>query len=132
MFHRTLEGTEARGSKYRILNHELRIMNILIIDTSDNKKVKVGIRINGEEDGIHQEVGREKAQAVLPLLDQLLREHQLKLREITGIEVNTGPGSFTGLRVGISIANALGYALHIPINGGKPGEPVSTAKPTSS
>ncbi|MFH1536127.1 MAG: hypothetical protein ABIC96_03620 [Patescibacteria group bacterium] len=36
-----------------------------------------------------------------------------------GIEVETGPGSFTGLRVGVSVANALGFALNIPVNGKK-------------
>lgn len=36
---------------------------------------------------------------------------------ITAIEVNTGPGSFTGTRVGVAVANALGFALDIPVNG---------------
>lgn len=39
------------------------------------------------------------------------------LKDITAIEVNTGPGSFTGTRVGVAIANALGFALNIPVNG---------------
>ena len=38
---------------------------------------------------------------------------------LEGIEVETGPGSFTGLRVGVSVANALGYSLGIPVNGKK-------------
>jgi tRNA threonylcarbamoyladenosine biosynthesis protein TsaB len=99
-------------------------MNTLLINTSDNKRISVGLRIADDEDMIEQEVGRERAQVVLPLLDSLLTKHKLSLRNISSIEVHTGPGSFTGLRVGISIANTLAYALHIPINGGKPGEPV--------
>jgi tRNA threonylcarbamoyladenosine biosynthesis protein TsaB len=99
-------------------------MNILLIDTSDNKKITVGLRIESQEDIVVQEVGREKAQAVLPILDSLLKKHQLTLQDLTGLEVNVGPGSFTGLRVGIAIANTLGHSLNIPINGGKPGEPV--------
>jgi tRNA threonylcarbamoyladenosine biosynthesis protein TsaB len=99
-------------------------MKILLIDTSDNKLIKVGLRIGEKEDMIQQEVGRDRAQAVLPLLTTLLTKHALTPQNLTGIEVHTGPGSFTGLRVGISIANTLAYALQIPINDGKPGEPV--------
>lgn len=40
---------------------------------------------------------------------------KLKLKNITEIEVKTNPQSFTGSRVGITIANALGYALDIPV-----------------
>ena len=35
------------------------------------------------------------------------------------IEVDRGPGSYTGIRVGVSVANALGFALNIPVNGKK-------------
>ena len=99
-------------------------MNILIIDTSNNKEIKVGLRVGDHEDLVVQEVGRDKAQAVLPLLDSLFTKHKLAFSDLTGIEVNQGPGSFTGLRVGIAIANTLGFFLHLPINGGKPGEVV--------
>lgn len=99
-------------------------MNILVIDTSNNKKITVGLRLDSGEDIMEQEVGRDRAQAVLPMLDTLLRKHRLMLQNLAAIEVHTGPGSFTGLRVGISIANTLAYALQIPINGGEPGKPV--------
>jgi tRNA threonylcarbamoyladenosine biosynthesis protein TsaB len=97
-------------------------MNTLLIDTSDNKRIIVGLRMDGKEDLIEQELGKQRAQVVLPLIEKLLLKHQLSLKDLSGIEVHTGPGSFTGLRVGISIANTLGYTLKIPINGKKPGE----------
>lgn len=56
---------------------------------------------------------------LLPVIELMLREHSLTLGDITDIEVATGPGSFTGLRVGTAIANALGYLLDIPVNGKK-------------
>ena len=102
-------------------------MKKVIIDTSDNKRISVGLRINDTDDLIEQEVGTQKAQIVLPLIDQLLKKHSISLKDLTNIEVSTGPGSFTGLRVGVSIANALGYALKIPINGREVGE---MAEPT--
>ncbi len=95
---------------------------ILIIDTSSNKEVKVGLEIDGKKYLTQLPLDKQKAQAVLPLVEKLLKKHKLSLKDLTAIKVNPGPGSFTGLRVGISIANALGFLLKIPINGKKVGE----------
>lgn len=97
-------------------------MNILVIDTSDSKNIRVGIKINGKSKYISSNARVLKAQAVLPLIDKVLKVNNLKLKDINEIKVNTGPGSFTGLRVGISIVNALGFFLKIPINGKKVGK----------
>lgn len=97
---------------------------ILFIDTSNNKEVKVGLEINGEKFLIEQAIDHRKAQAVLPLVEKLLQEHSLSLQDITAIEVNPGPGSFTGVRVGVTIANTLGFLLKIPVNGKEVVEPV--------
>jgi tRNA threonylcarbamoyladenosine biosynthesis protein TsaB len=98
--------------------------NILLINTSSNKEVKVGIEIDGKELMVTQPLDRQKAQAVLPMIEKLLKEHKLEMKDLSGITVNPGPGSFTGLRVGITIANTLGHLLKIPINGRKVGEMV--------
>ncbi|OGH37527.1 MAG: hypothetical protein A3B44_02955 [Candidatus Levybacteria bacterium RIFCSPLOWO2_01_FULL_38_21] len=95
-------------------------MNILVIDTSDSSNIKVGLRVNNQEYKINQKMKR--AQVVLRLIDKLLTKHKLSIYDLNKIKVNTGPGSFTGLRVSISIANALGFFLKIPINGKKVGE----------
>ena len=92
-------------------------MNTLFIDTSSNKEVMVGLRVDGKRYDEREKIGVKKAQVVLPLIDKLLKKHKLSLKDINEIEVNTGPGSFTGLRVGISIANALAWTLKIPVNG---------------
>ncbi len=97
-------------------------MNILLIDTSDNKEIKIGVEIDGKKYFVKQQIDHRKAQAALPLIDQILKSYNLKLKDLTEIRVNVGPGSFTGLRVGVSIANALGYLLKIPINGRSVGE----------
>ena len=97
-------------------------MNILVIDTSDSKNIRVGIKINGKSKYISSNAKVLKAQAVLPLIDKVLKANNINLSDINKIKVNTGPGSFTGLRVGISIANALGFFLKIPINGKKVGK----------
>lgn len=96
------------------------VKKTLIINTSSNKTIRVGIRVNGKEHEVRQPMSHQKAQILLPLVDDVLRKYHLKLTDIEAIEVNTGPGSFTGLRVGIAVANALSYALNVPINGQRP------------
>ena len=89
---------------------------IIIIDTSNNKEIQVGLRLDGQDDIISQAIDYRKAQVVLPLVEELLHKHKLKFEDLTGIEVNPGPGSFTGLRVGVAIGNTFGMLLRIPIN----------------
>lgn len=91
----------------------------IIIDTSSNKKVIVGLEVDGKKYLKEHDIDQRKAQAVLPIIEELLNEHKLTLKDISEIKVNPGPGSFTGVRVGVSIANALGYFLKIPVNGKK-------------
>ena len=85
----------------------------LFIDTSDSEKIVVGFDDKKFETNARQ----EKAQRLLPFIDELMQKHNKKFKDITEIKVNTGPGSFTGLRVGVSVANALGWALGVPVNG---------------
>lgn len=89
------------------------------IDTADNTKVLVRLTIDGQEFVKGKEVTARSAQLVLPFIDELLKEHNLTPKDLTEIEVNEGPGSFTGVRVGVSIANALAFGLNIPVNGTK-------------
>ena len=90
-------------------------MNILRIDTSSNKEVVVGLKINKIEYAIQKQINHQKAQAVLPLVEKMLKKHNLSVGDIQSIEVSPGPGSFTGIRVGMAIANALALALKIPV-----------------
>ena len=85
----------------------------LYIDTSDGQKIIVGI----DDKRFKTDARQEKAQKLLPFINEILKKEGKKIKEIKEIEVNTGPGSFTGLRVGVSVANALGWALGIPVNG---------------
>ncbi|MEK7533946.1 MAG: hypothetical protein AAB600_01275 [Patescibacteria group bacterium] len=88
---------------------------ILLIDISNNREIKVGLRIDTKEYIIKEKIGRQKAQVVLPLIDKLLRKKGLEITDINGIEIYSINGSFTGIRVGMSIANALSFALKIPV-----------------
>ncbi len=89
---------------------------VLYIDTTDNQKVKVSIN-NDKKMTLVSKASVLRAQTVLPLIEKLLKINKLQLKDLTEIQVNTGPGSFTGIRVGLSVANALSYALGIKVNG---------------
>ena len=60
---------------------------------------------------------RNQSQELLPTIDKLLKTNRIKPEQLKWVAVNLGPGSFTGLRVGISVANAFGYGLGIPVIG---------------
>lgn len=85
----------------------------LHINTTDNTKTI--LKIDDKE--FVKEFDNAREQSLLDFLDQKLHEEKKTLKEISSIEVATGPGSFTGIRVGVSVAQTLGYVLGIPVNG---------------
>lgn len=97
-------------------------MNTLILDTADNTKITVGVDIDGKRDIQTREITSNKTQIILPMIDEILKKHSLTQVDLSGIAINVGPGSFTGLRIGLAIANTLSFVLKIPINGKKVGE----------
>lgn len=60
---------------------------------------------------------RGHAEALAPMVDHLMRQSGLALSQIDRIAVTVGPGTFTGVRIGLSFARGLGVALGIPIIG---------------
>jgi tRNA threonylcarbamoyladenosine biosynthesis protein TsaB len=57
------------------------------------------------------------AEAVLPLLESLLKTSALSLADIAGFAVSIGPGSFTGVRIGLSLVKGLAYGSGVPVIG---------------
>jgi tRNA threonylcarbamoyladenosine biosynthesis protein TsaB len=58
-----------------------------------------------------------RAVSVLEDADELLREAGAEQADLTGLVVGTGPGSFTGLRLGLAAARGLAFALDLPVAG---------------
>lgn len=85
---------------------------LLYIDTSDSQKTIVGL----DQEKIEKPTSKDKSQQVLGLIHETLKKKHISIHSIDEIAVNLGPGSFTGLKVGVSIANILGWALNIPVN----------------
>ena len=97
-------------------------MKILIIDTADNKKNTVGLKIGNKEYLLTENIPSNKEQVILLMIDKILKKYRVEPEDLSAIQINVGPGSYTGLRVGLAIANTLSFALKIPVNGKKIGE----------
>ncbi len=64
-----------------------------------------------------ENIGRDHAKRLILELDQLFEKATIKKSSLAGIGVGIGPGSYTGLRVGIASAKGLSRALGIPLSG---------------
>ncbi|MFA5932931.1 MAG: tRNA (adenosine(37)-N6)-threonylcarbamoyltransferase complex dimerization subunit type 1 TsaB [Microgenomates group bacterium] len=90
---------------------------ILHINTKDSKLITVALKDKNKVVGEMSEENEYGSQVLLPLITKLLKKEDLEFKDLTEVEVEEGPGSFTGLRVGATVAQALGFALNIPVNG---------------
>lgn len=92
-------------------------MIILTIRT-DRPESEIGLYDNSEKlDYFKWLAHRQLAETINSEIESILAKSNKKYSDIDGIVVYRGPGSFTGLRIGISTANALSYGLGIPITG---------------
>ncbi len=99
----------------------------LYLDSTNNTKII--IRIDGEE--FSKEVSSPREQNVFGFLLECMKSKNITPADISEVEVNPGPGTFTGTRIGVSIGNALAFALGIKINGQVPPiEPIYSAPPS--
>lgn len=60
---------------------------------------------------------RRHGELLLPAVDRVLKDAGVSLSDLTGLVVGTGPGPYTGLRVGLATADVLGFALGVPVHG---------------
>lgn len=104
---------------------------ILFLDTSTEfARVWLSTRVHSSKSGaenfenstekfFEKQLGREMSRELLRFILEALKEENLKLADLSGIAVFSGPGSFTGLRIGATVANTLADSLKIPIIGEK-------------
>lgn len=93
-------------------------MNRVVIDTTDNTKTLIKLERDNASDEI-VEPAQPRSQVTLLLIEKILKRNNIKPEDLDEVLVNTGPGSFTGTRVGVAIANALGFGIDIKVNGSK-------------
>ena len=63
------------------------------------------------------QAGLTHSEQLVPHIQSLLEMTRVEKSDLKGIVVASGPGSFTGLRIGMGTAKAMAYALHIPLYG---------------
>lgn len=92
-------------------------MTILSLRT-DKPEAEIGL-FDGKKQiaYITWQAHRQLSDTLLTKIEQLLQQANLKMNQLDGIAIYKGPGSFTGLRIGITVANTLSYSLNIPIIG---------------
>lgn len=90
-------------------------MFILAIRT-DKPEAQLAL-FDGQAQLAHKEwlAHRQLAETIHTEIAALLERNGKTLQDLNGIACFAGPGSFTGLRIGLSVANALAYSLDIPI-----------------
>lgn len=88
---------------------------ILNIDTS-TEQASVCLSQNGELIKImNSKEQKEHASFIHPAINKIIQTQKINLKDISAVAVTQGPGSYTGLRVGMATAKGLCYALNIPL-----------------
>ncbi len=89
----------------------------LFIDTTDFNKMTFGLIGNGKVKQKSFKVDSYKSHETLQKLDEFFKKFKVKNpeSEIAKIVVNKGPGSYTGVRIGVTIGQALSLAWQIPV-----------------
>jgi tRNA threonylcarbamoyladenosine biosynthesis protein TsaB len=92
-------------------------MLILIIRT-DKPQAEIGLYQDAEKLSYYTwEAHRQLAETIHLKIKEQLADYGKQIHDLNAIAVYKGPGSFTGLRIGISVANALAESLSVPIIG---------------
>lgn len=92
-------------------------MKVLAIDTSNNS---LGVAVTNSEQVIGEYITNLKKNhsvRVMPAIEKLLQDCEMKPKDLEKIVVAKGPGSYTGVRIGVTIAKTLAWTLNIPLVG---------------
>jgi tRNA threonylcarbamoyl adenosine modification protein YeaZ len=109
-------------------SHDARRHAILALDTATTRIVVATGSLDGRIDGLTTwPAGYRHGETLLPAIGRFLGEQNIRRSRLTGIVVGTGPGAFTGLRVGLATAKGLAHGLGIPIVGVSTGQALIAA-----
>ncbi len=93
-------------------------MSLLLFLKADSEDVFVSVNDGDKQLAAKDwQAGRELSNQLLSTISELCESAGKTIDDFDGIVVYQGPGSYTGLRISISAANALGYSLNIPVAG---------------
>ncbi len=87
----------------------------LLIDSS-NTRLTLGISIDKRIiDFIDEEAWQRQSELLVSSLDALLKKHNIKRKDISYVVASKGPGSYTGVRIALTVAKVISFALDIPL-----------------
>lgn len=89
---------------------------VLAIDTS-GPRLQLALADDAVSDVLIEDIAKGHAEILFDRIGALLERSGVAYQDLTRIAVTTGPGSFTGLRIGISAARGLGLSLNLPVIG---------------
>lgn len=89
-------------------------MNILAIECT-HAALSVAVLNAGAVTEVASPGWQKAAEQLVPLVDRVMEEGALDRKALDGIAISSGPGSFTSLRIGMSAAKGIAYALGIPL-----------------
>ncbi|MFI3327822.1 MAG: tRNA (adenosine(37)-N6)-threonylcarbamoyltransferase complex dimerization subunit type 1 TsaB [Rikenellaceae bacterium] len=93
------------------------ITKILAIE-SGTEICSVGVAYNGQIVALRESnVGRDHAKSVAQFAHEVLEECALEVKDLDAVAVGKGPGSYTGLRIGVSVAKGLCFGAGVPLIG---------------
>jgi len=87
---------------------------ILAVDTS-TEACSVALQIGSECIAKYSEEPRSHSRLVMPMVQQVLAEAEIRVNQLDAIGVSIGPGSFTGLRIGFAAVQGMAYGADIPV-----------------
>lgn len=90
-------------------------MRVLYIDTSSSYLYSAIVEDNTLVASVAEEYGQSLSEIALPKIVEMFNENKLSPKDVDKIIVVNGPGSFTGIRIGITIAKVYAWSLNIPI-----------------
>ncbi|AMG04970.1 tRNA (adenosine(37)-N6)-threonylcarbamoyltransferase complex dimerization subunit type 1 TsaB [Vibrio mimicus] len=91
-------------------------VKILALDTA-TERCSVALLVGNTVYSRSEIAPRDHTKKVLPMVDEVLKEAGVTLQELDALAFGRGPGSFTGVRIGIGIAQGLAFGANLPMIG---------------
>lgn len=103
-------------SRFLAFNLQFQDMGLILCIETGTDICSVALARDGEMIALREsDLGHDHARKVGVFTQELLREHDIAPDELDAVAVGKGPGSYTGLRIGVSFAKGMCYALGIPL-----------------